>query len=237
MAKTGAVAKAGGGFLKKALGDLIRPAAKRAGKASDRVVAGAGEKASKEAAEKASREAQEKLGRQMAGAANDKVNKEIDDTLAKANPKYDSTKSAYSENCTGVVQANELRRRGIDAEAGPLEPHLRTDQKGPGGRDLSVIENTWGRNFTPGSQADIEKAFNQPGSRGVVYIAWNGNNAGAHVFNVENVGGNVRFLDAQPNPGFTDASHYFQHGHSTEYVRLDDLPTPSSSKTAPYLEP
>lgn len=236
MAKTGAVAKAGGGFLKKALGDLIRPAAKRAGKAADNVAVGAGEKASKEAAEKAAKEAQEKLGKEMADAANDKVNKEIDDTLAKVNPKFDPSKSAYSENCTSVTQVYELRRRGIDAEAGPLEKHLWSSEGGMGGRYPSSIENTWGRNFTTGDRDEIVKAFEGygPGSRGIVGIYWD--KGGGHVFNVENVGGQVRFIDAQPHPGITDASGYFGKGHGTQYVRLDDLPTPDSSKLKRFLE-
>jgi hypothetical protein len=52
------------------------------------------------------------------------------------------------------VQANELRRRGFEVEAGLL---------GPGGG----------------------------------------------VFNVENVGGKVRFVDGQPTPPVPGASHYF----------------------------
>jgi hypothetical protein len=228
MAKTGAAAKAGGGFLKKMLGDMIRPAAKRAGKAADNVAAGAGDKASKEA--------QEKLAKEMAEQANKKVSKEIDDTLAKANPKFDASKSAYSENCTSVTQVNELRRRGVDAEAGPLEKHLWSSEGGPGGRGPNSIEDTWGRKFTAGSKDDITKAFEQagPGSRGIVGIYWN--KGGGHVFNVENVGGQVRYIDAQPNPGVTDAAGYFNKGHGTQYVRLDDLPTPDPSKLKRFTE-
>jgi papain fold toxin 1 (glutamine deamidase) of polymorphic toxin system len=164
-----------------------------------------------------------------------KTNSAIDRTLNRVNPKFKSGESAYSENCTGVVQANELTRRGVPSEAGPLEKPLRTDEGGPGGRPLSVIEKPWGVKFTAGSKADIENAFKDPGSRGVVYIKWN--RAGAHVFNVENVDGQVRFVDAQPNPPVTDASSYFGRGHSTSYVRLDDRPTPSAGDTKPYLEP
>ena len=180
---------------------------------------------------------QRALGEHLAEVADQKVDQEIDQTLDKVNPQFDRAKSAYSENCTGVVQANELRRRGFEVEAGPLEKHLRTDEGGPGGRLLEVIEDPWSRSFTPGTKTEIEEAFEEPGSRGAVYIAWNGPGGGGHVFNVENVGGKVRFVDGQPTPSVSDASHYFALGHDTRYVRFDDVSTPPESATQPYLEP
>lgn len=162
------------------------------------------------------------------------TNQEIDEVLGRVNPYYERTDSAYSENCTGVVQANELQRRGVDVQARPLEPELRKDHGGPGGRPLSAVEQPWGREFTPGTKSEIEAAFQEPGSRGVVYIQWN--TEGAHVFNVENVGGTVRFVDGQTIPPRTDASSYFDLGDQTRYLRLDDLPTPPSSATAKYVE-
>jgi hypothetical protein len=178
---------------------------------------------------------QRTLGEELGAAADKKVDREIDETLDKVNPKYDPTKSAYSENCTGVVQANDLRRRGYDVEAGPLEGHLRMDQGGPGGRALDSIEDPWGRKFTDGTKSEIEDAFREPGARGIVYIRWH--SGGAHVFNVENVGGKVRFVDGQPTPPITDASNYFNLGSHTKYVRLDDLRTADPKATRPYLEP
>lgn len=165
-----------------------------------------------------------------------KTNSAIDNALEHVNPKFDPAESAYSENCTGVVQANELTRRGVPTRAGPLEESLRGDRGGPGGRSTTVITRPWGRDFTEGTKEDIEKAFSEHGSRGVVYIAWNWPMKGAHVFNVENVEGQVRFVDGQPNPPVTDASHYFKLGHSTAYVRLDDLPAPFKDSVKPYLE-
>ncbi|WP_158581618.1 toxin glutamine deamidase domain-containing protein [Actinomadura spongiicola] len=178
---------------------------------------------------------QRKLGEELAELTDNKINTEIDSILDKVNPKFDCARSAYSENCTGVVQANELQRRGSDVEAGPLERSLRTDEGGQGGRPLTVIERAWGDNFVPGSKADIEDAFKEPGSRGIVYIGWN--RGGAHVFNVENVGGNVRFVDGQPTPSVPDASHYFALGTNTHYLRLDNLPTPPKRAVARFLEP
>lgn len=165
-----------------------------------------------------------------------KANEAVDKALHEVNPKFNPEESAYSENCTGVVQANELTRRGIPTRAGPLEESLRVDRGGPGGRPTTVITQPWGREFTSGTKQEIEQAFSEPGSRGVVYIAWNFPLRGAHVFNVENVGGKVRFIDGQPNPPVTDASHYFKLGGHTAYVRLDDLPAPYKDSVRPYLE-
>jgi hypothetical protein len=173
------------------------------------------------------------VGAGNAAKSDAEINSEVDKTLDSVNPNFKKGESAYSENCTGVVQANELTRRGIPSEAGPLEKPLRTDEGGNGGRKPSTIENAWGRKFTAGSKADIEQAFKDPGSRGIVSIRWN--KGGGHVFNVENVGGTVRFLDGQPIPVRTDASFYFTHGSKTKYLRLDDLPAPSPSAISPYV--
>lgn len=166
------------------------------------------------------------------------TNEQIDRTLEEINPKYKRFEPAYSKNCTGVVQAYELARRGESVKAGPLEPGLN-------GRPLSSIEDTWGAKFNvawtsleddgDGGRAEIEQAFKQPGSRGIVAVSWK--LGGAHVFNVENVGGKVRFIDGQPTPHRTDASNYFGRSTVAHYVRLDDKPTPSPSTTAPYVEP
>jgi hypothetical protein len=181
-------------------------------------------------------ERQHSLGKELAKDFDGKVGKEIDETLDKVNPRFDRTKSAYRENCTSVVQATEIRRRGSDVEAGPLEKDLRKDEGGPGGQPLSVIEQAWDRSFTPATKSEIDEAFKQPGSRGIVAILWNGPAGGGHVFNVENVGGNVRYVDGQPTPAVVDASHYFANGNSTEYLRLDDCPTPPDRTLNRFLE-
>ncbi|MFF8994450.1 toxin glutamine deamidase domain-containing protein [Streptomyces sp. NPDC014983] len=166
------------------------------------------------------------------------ADQQIDRTLERINTKYERGDPAYSHNCTSVVQAYELSRRGQDVKAGPLEPGK------TGGRPLDVIEQTWGASFTTaysslpsdsdGGRAEVEEAFKEPGSRGVVFVAWR--SGGAHVFNVENVGGKVRFVDGQPNPPVKNAGWYFRRSLVTQWLRLDDKPTPDPSATARYLE-
>lgn len=168
-------------------------------------------------------------------AQNRIVNRSVNKALERVNPKFDPAESAYRENCTSVVQANELRRRGLDVQAGPLERHRWSSEGGSGGRPLSAITGPWGGQFTPGTKTEIERAFEDPGSRGIVAINWH--EGGGHVFNVENVGGQIRFVDGQPTPPVTDASYYFNMGHNTAYIRLDGRPTPPEDATKPYLEP
>jgi Papain fold toxin 1, glutamine deamidase len=173
-------------------------------------------------------------GKDRADSATETVDKDVDQTLERVNPKFEWTTSAYSENCTSVTQAYELRRRGLDVEAGPLEPHLRSDQGGPGGRTLDSIEGPWRDQFVPGTKSEIEEAFHEPGARGIVYIEWN--RGGAHVFNAENVDGKVRFVDGQPTPSVQDASHYFDIGSYTMYLRLDQKEMPDHRMIQPYIE-
>lgn len=153
-------------------------------------------------------------------AADQKVLDGLLDDLRKVNPNFDPNNPAYSANCVNVVQAYELRRRGLDVEATALPEEMWKN----GGRPLSNLTDTWGRDFTSGGRSDIDQAFQDfgPGSRGVVYLEWK--NGGGHVFNVENIGGKVYYVDAQNNT--VDAAKYFQNGENPQYVRLDDLPAP-----------
>jgi hypothetical protein len=161
-----------------------------------------------------------KTEKTLAGSAEKRAVKRFEDKLAndlrKVNPKFKPPDPAYSANCTHVVQAFEMRRRGMDVEATALPKKFWPN----GGRPLSDVETAWGRTFKPATQTEIEQAFKQagPGSRGVVYIKWNG--PGAHVFNVENVGGKVRFVDGQN--GAADVANYFTRGGSTQFIRLDN---------------
>jgi hypothetical protein len=157
--------------------------------------------------------------------------REFDDILQKdirsVNPRFNPPHPSYSANCIHCVQAYEMRRRGFDVSASSLPPHFWPSR----GRPLEDLEHAWGRGLTAGGRADIEAAFLKAGhgSRGVVYIAWK--RGGAHVFNVENVHGAVRFVDGQS--GMLDASSHFAHGQGTAFVRLDDL---SIGHVHPFLE-
>jgi hypothetical protein len=171
-------------------------------------------------------------GRVARAAEARRTTREVDKALAGANPKYYPGERSYSNNCTHVSQAYELRRRGLDVEAAP---------DSTGGRTPVEYSEPWGgwRRFTfcdksaDVGRAEVERAFSEPGSRGIVNVRWK--NGGGHAFNVENVGGKVRFIDAQPTPPVTDASHYFSLATSSGYLRLDDKPTPSRRALASFI--
>lgn len=168
--------------------------------------------------------------REQAGAdARDLTLQDIADDLAAVNPNFDSGDIDFRVNCVHAVQAYELRRRGYDVEATDLP-----DRFNHNGRPLGDISDTWGRDFTDGDMGDIVSAFEGygPGARGVVYINWP--SGGAHVFNVENVDGQVVFVDGQTNS--SDASGYFDRGTDTSFMRLDDLPTPPVDGTDEFAE-
>ncbi|WP_458690876.1 toxin glutamine deamidase domain-containing protein [Nocardia tengchongensis] len=161
--------------------------------------------------------------------SNARTNKAIDRILESVNPKFDPADLAYSENCTSCVVTYELRRRGEigpEVTAGPLEHYLTSAATGgSGGRSDMLMEVLWGRNFSKGSRQDILDEFSKPGSRGFVAGVWKNAQSG-HIFNVENVGGKVRFVDAQPIPADRDASRYLDQMDDLIYMRVDDLPNP-----------
>lgn len=158
---------------------------------------------------------------------------QVDQALHAANPKYRKGVRAYSHNCTHVAQAYELRRRGLDVEAAPDTT---------GGRTYVEYSEPWGgwQKFTHCNssasdvgRSQVERAFAEPGSRGIVRVRWK--NGGGHAFSVENVGGKVRFIDAQPTPPVTDASHYFSLATESGFMRLDDKPTPSKEALSRFI--
>jgi hypothetical protein len=171
-------------------------------------------------------------GRVARAAEARRTTKQVDKALAGANPKYQAGVRAYSHNCTHVSQAYELRRRGLDVQAAPDTT---------GGRTFVEYSEPWGgwQKFTHCESASdvgrsqVERAFAEPGSRGIVRVRWK--NGGGHAFNVENVDGKIRFIDAQPTPPVTDASHYFSLATESGYLRLDDKPTPSKKTLAPFI--
>lgn len=125
----------------------------------------------------------------------------------KANPRYQDADEAYRLNCTNCVTAYELRRRGEGVVAGPV------NESSPGwvpgaGVSLGTFVDRWERDGRRLSLGDFEHASSRSGAvarvegwgdgaRGVVFVEWKGRSAGAHVFNVENIGGAVQFFDAQ----------------------------------------
>ena len=138
--------------------------------------------------------------------------KSMADAMKNSNPYYSRDYSEYSENCQRCVVAYELRRRGYDVEAQPTYAgdkwpqslnvngrlmgrwrgafrHAKTDSVGVDGNNAKaearVLDNL---------AAKMREYGN--GARAIIRIGYRGTHMG-HVFNVENRGGQVSYVDAQ----------------------------------------
>lgn len=125
----------------------------------------------------------------------------------------------YDFNCVHAAQAYELRRRGLDVTASGLPPAYLPSPSGAGGRPLSDVERVWGVRFTSADAAEVRRAFEVygPGARGFVAVLWPF--GGGHLFNAENVGGMVRFVD--PQTAQRDVAHYLDLAERCAYARVD----------------
>lgn len=140
--------------------------------------------------------------------------------LTNANPNY-SKGGGYRMNCGNCTVAYELRRRGFDVEANPMN---------------GMYVSEWRKifdGFNP-SQAitkrkaglvdELSKAIAGwgEGARGTIFVKWDGRKVG-HFFSAEVSGGKVMFID--PQNAKADVASYFDSvkPSSVIYGRLDDL--------------
>lgn len=138
----------------------------------------------------------------------------ISDSYVNTNPFYNPGTSEYSENCQRCIVAYELRRRGYDVTALPtykgdtlpLVAHNNFKSKTYEGRWKGAFRDA--KTINVGARGNDKKAEKKvisniesqmksfgDGARGVVQIFYRG--SGGHVFNVENVGGKIRYIEAQ----------------------------------------
>lgn len=143
----------------------------------------------------------------------------IEKAIEGANPFYDATKGAegnFSENCQRCVVAYELRRRGYNVVALPTYSQ---DTLPAGGRWRGAFQKAReinvGASSPAATQRNLEKQMHSfgNGSRGIVEIP-------GHVFNVENVGGKVRYVDAQTNTVYNSNNVFSRLGRSASQVKL-----------------
>lgn len=146
------------------------------------------------------------------------------DALAGANSFYSGgTQGDFSANCQRAVAAYEMRRRGYDVMALPTYAG-----------DRMPAANNWARVFNNAKeinvgasnpktvQANLEKQMKSygNGARGIVGIP-------GHVFNVENVGGKIRYVDAQTNTVYNSNGVFSRLGRrgsqSVTLIRTDKL--------------
>lgn len=146
------------------------------------------------------------------------------DAMAGANPFYNGgTQGDFSANCQRAVAAYEMRRRGYDVMALPTYAGDRMPSAGNwekvfnGAKRLNV-----GASSPQKAQANLESQMKSygNGARGIVGIP-------GHVFNVENVGGKIRYIDAQTNTVYNSKGVFSRLGkrgsQSVTLIRTDKL--------------
>ena len=121
-----------------------------------------------------------------------------EEALASTNPNYNKG-TEYRVNCQRCVYAYELQRQGYDVEAKPRVMNGK-DPMDNGTWKNGFENQTWERNLGT-RNTTVEKNIVSKmqgwgdGSRAVAYVEWK--KGGAHVFNVENKGGQVSIFDGQ----------------------------------------
>lgn len=165
--------------------------------------------------------------------------------LKSVNPNYSASYSEYSENCQRCVVAYELQRRGYNVEA---QPTYEGDKWGASHKVGNMYMDRWRGAFRHAKSVSVgsssgEKVLSNiakemksygAGSRAVVSINYRGRNSGGHVFNVENVGGHIQYVDAQSGQRYNRASmrnlFSITKNPDTTLTRTDNLRISERSK-------
>lgn len=163
-----------------------------------------------------------------------KEERTIDKCVVATNPNFSTEDMRYSQNCQRCVAAYEARRRGFDVQASEAlveqQDRLRNiyDEQGW----ANVFENGLSSFERPAGVTDIqvrESIKNRmseygDGARAIVSIIWKKPGSGGHVFIVEQVKGQTRFID--PQVGSKNCYSYFDNGkiipNQTLILRVDD---------------
>lgn len=125
---------------------------------------------------------------------------DIEQAMHSANPNFNKGVE-YRINCQRCVYAYEMNRRGEDCIAKPAILNSNDSFMERQAWSHTMNGQKW---FPVGSRSKnktIEKIENKmqgygAGSRAIVLVVWKDGKSG-HVFNVENDGGKIRYIDAQ----------------------------------------
>jgi uncharacterized protein YukE len=160
------------------------------------------------------------------------------DSMKRANPHYGDfsqdvasfyaslglldSSGEFRNNCGYAAIAYEMRRRGFDVTAAPdLDGDTTTDIASTFHDPQTGEPRSWTMSDGKAGIADSMQDFG-PGSRAIVMVRWKGN-TGGHFFNVENIDGQVVYLDAQSNQ--VNVDDYFNRIEpgTARFMRTDDL--------------
>ena len=149
----------------------------------------------------------------------------VEDDLKAVNPLY-NTSGKYQINCQRCSYAYELRRRGYDVEAYPNDDDY--GRKRGSYWEYQMV-NSQKQSFSNKIGAKkLNEKINQAvldagdGSRFAIEVQWRGRRSG-HLFIVENVGGQVKYFDAQMgNVNAADYLNYVATTKETVIMRMDN---------------
>ena len=140
--------------------------------------------------------------------------------LQNTNPKYETEKKAWTENCQRCVPAYELRRRGYQVKAKPRQPMADYLARHP----FDVWENPEVVSCKGNGREEIMAHMSRwgDGARAQVIVTWD-RVASGHTFVAEQRGGITCFYD--PQSGEDEVSYYFEHVQqgSVKIARVDNL--------------
>ncbi len=133
----------------------------------------------------------------------------IVESAIETNPYWSSRYREFSENCQRCVVAYELNRRGYNVTAQPTYRGDKLPKVAYYNQKRNTVEGRWEGAFKNAKAVDVSsssadgvvsniessmRAYGS-GSRGVVQIFYK--SGGGHVFNVENQGGRIVYIEAQ----------------------------------------
>lgn len=150
---------------------------------------------------------------------------------AKVNPHWHDGEE-YQNNCTSCTAAFEMRMRGFDVEAIPMERRQQNDFYGVWGTQVVFKQRKIWRGFhyqprharheIESSEAERYLADMPEGARGAISVQW-WRTGGRHMFNWVKQNGRVRYVDAQMGKPIPPSNFIKKVGDYVQIARLDDL--------------
>lgn len=154
-----------------------------------------------------------------------KVKEKPQDTLKKVNPKYnknifaiDKDARKYNENCVNCVVAYEMRRRGYDVTAGPVNSKLKRNP------EVAWVDPDI-RNVERDGIKELKDTLAKwgDGARAQVCVIWKGRENCGHTFVAEQRGKSIAFLDVQTGTEYNENIFNRTVQEKTRYWRIDNL--------------
>ena len=123
----------------------------------------------------------------------------IEEAMLNTNPKFQSGKE-YQWNCQRCVYAYEMNRRGEKCIARPTNMFNGNDDYARKEWSHTMQNQKWYRVGSKSGSKTISNIEDKMrsygnGARGIIYVVWE--KGDAHVFNVENIGGKIHYIDSQ----------------------------------------